>query len=74
MPDGSLFVPHIHGQLSRLYSNKTWASGGWRFSLMRLPGAKPSPNPVRVSGNKIRGLLIPAGLLPSLDPDPPQPP
>ncbi len=67
-------MPHMHGQLNRVYSNTPWAAGGWRYSLMRLPGAKASPNPVRVSGNKVRGLLIPPDLLPSFDFVPPHPP
>lgn len=76
MPDGSLFVPFKHGQLDRVYGATPWALGGWRHSLLRLPGAAPSQWPVRVSGCKIRGLFIPNKLLPSLemDADPPQPP
>lgn len=74
MPDGTLFIPHMHGQLVKVYSGTAWASGGWRYSLLRLQGVKPSAHPVRVSGSKIRGLLLPRDLLPSLDPEPPQPP
>jgi hypothetical protein len=76
MPDGSLFVPYKHGQLDRVYGSSPWALGGWRHSLLRLPGAVQSQWPVRVSGVKIRGLFIPRDLLPSLesDADPPQPP
>ncbi len=76
MPDGLLFVPFKHGQLDRVYGSTPWALGGWRHSLLRLPGAAPSQWPVRVSGVKIRGLFIPRDLLPSLesDADPPQPP
>jgi hypothetical protein len=42
--------------------------------LLRLSGVKTPLYPVRVSGSKVRGLLIPADLLPTLDPEPPQPP
>jgi hypothetical protein len=74
MSDGTLFVPNSHTQLNRVYISTAWSGGGWRFSLMRLAGAKPSRHPVRVGGLKIRGLLIPPDLLPALDPDPPEPP
>jgi energy-coupling factor transporter ATP-binding protein EcfA2 len=73
-----LFVPHAHAQLNRVFNGTVWSSGGWSKSLCRLPGVMAAKHPVRVAGQKRRGVIVPFALLPKSENDhnenPPQPP
>lgn len=53
--------------LAKLFEHSRWARGVWAQSSRRLDGAKPVENPLRLAGQRTRGVYIPlrsvAGLL-----------
>ncbi|BBK44138.1 hypothetical protein STVA_41580 [Allostella vacuolata] len=64
VPGPILVVANSHEALSRFFRDKAWRGGGWARALLRLPGAQPAP-PLRFDGHRARGVIIPAGLLPT---------
>ena len=63
--DGDMVaIANDHRGLAGLFERTHWgarsgASGVWRQALLRVPGAKPSPIPVRFRGPKLRAVLVP---------------
>lgn len=67
-----LAVSNGHRVLAEIFADTHWraksgASGAWRQSLGRLPGAISAPAPVRFGGAKTRAVLIPSDTLELLD-------
>ncbi len=61
---GWLAVANVHTALAGVYRDTHWralsgATGAWRQALLRVPGARSSPNPVRFRGVKQRAVLVP---------------
>ena len=53
--------------LAKLFERSSWAFGVWAQSARRLPGAQPVENPLRLAGQRTRGVYVPlrsvAGIL-----------
>ncbi len=53
--------------LAKLFEHSRWSRGVWSQSTRRIPGAAPVDNPLRLAGQRTRGVYIPirslAGLL-----------
>jgi hypothetical protein len=60
----SLFIPNGNNNLEDIYEKTPWVGGGWRKSLLRLPGVVRSEKTVRVGLESRRGVWIPYELLP----------
>lgn len=66
--DAELFIANapIPG-LAKLFEHSRWSRGVWAQSARRVPGAKPVENPLRLAGQRTRGMYIPltsvAGIL-----------
>lgn len=62
-----LAVANQHKELSKVFQGTIWAgrsgtSGGWRQTLLRMPGAHPSRNAVFFGGWRTRAAMIPLDL------------
>ncbi len=60
-----LVVANGHQWLLDAFARTRWKDGGHARALLRLPGAVPTPEPVRFSGYQGRGICIPADYLPA---------
>jgi hypothetical protein len=57
-----LWVATSHAQLSRLFKESRWHSGGWRGALLSIEGAEAEPNQVRAEGQRFRAVRVPLAL------------
>lgn len=63
-----------HAGLAALFNRTHWsarsgASGVWRQAFLRVPGAQPSPAPIRFRGVQTRAVLVPlAAVLAEMEP------
>lgn len=63
--DHDMFI--ANGQnplLDRALAGTRWRGGGHRAALDTIRGVHPAPSAIRVAGRPVRGLIIPARLLP----------
>lgn len=45
--------------LAKLFEHSRWSRGVWSQSSRRVPGAEPASNPLRLAGQRTRGVYIP---------------